>query len=417
MGGDSADRSRAHRGRTLCPEREQSGTGVAGRRRNLPADRGALLRVHSEFIRERLLEKGIASYAEFVDSVHEGDVCILGNVFSRNFTHWHEEMMKLVVLEHAGIDCAYVISGQPAFARTLLELIGIPQSRILEVSAPTRFRHALYTTPVSYINVSDYPGVLLELRSRLLAVDRSGLPSYGPRLWLDRGAQTRLGRRLVNEEEVSALLEKYGFRRLDMGSMSVREQIATAAETRVMAGLHGSQFVHSQLMPPRSHVVECFSPLYLNPTYSEIYRVLGHRYSQSSSTNTPLFPYPHGNDVLVDCQQLELAFQTSDPRSARADRPCQAEALAMISASPRRGSQPNACRAAAALATRAEGSPGRRPHCTVSGLPPCAFRHAATTWETEWPVPVPRLKASKPSPASSRCSARRCASHRSSTWT
>jgi hypothetical protein len=79
-----------------------------------------------------------------------------------------------------------------------------------------------------------------------------------------------------------------------------------------MAGLHGSQFVHSQLMPPRSAVIECFSPLYLNPTYTEIYRVLRHRYSQLGATNTPVFPYPHGGDVEVDLQQLALALETLD---------------------------------------------------------------------------------------------------------
>ena len=264
----------------------------------------------AEFIRARLLEKGILQFEGFVDSDYAGDVCILGNVFSRNFTHWHEELMKLVALEHAGVDCAYVISTLPSFARTLLELIGIPDARVLEVNQPTRFRHALYTTPVSYLNVANYPGVLHRLRSLLLGcADASGL---GERLWLDRGHQTRLGRKLVNEEEVARLLEKYGLQRVDMGALSVREQISAAAGLRVMAGLHGSQFVHSQLMPPKSRVIECFSPLYLNPTYSEIYRVLHHRYSQVTSTNTPVFPYPHGGDVLVDCQQLDLAFQACD---------------------------------------------------------------------------------------------------------
>jgi hypothetical protein len=60
--------------------------------------------------------------------------------------------------------------------------------------------------------------------------------------------------------------------------------------------------------------VECFSPLYLNPTYTEIYRVLRHRYAQICSTNTPIFPYPYGGDVLVDCQQLDLALREAAGR-------------------------------------------------------------------------------------------------------
>jgi hypothetical protein len=263
------------------------------------------------FVKPRVLQRGISVFDGFVDSDHAGDVCILGNMFSRNFTHCHEELMKVIALEQAGIDCAYVISELPAFARELLTIIGIAAERILEVRVPTRFRSALYSTPVSYRNVADYPDVLLNLRSRLLQADLGDQPEYGPKLWLDRGKQTRLGRKLVNEEEVHRLLEKYGFERLDMGALPVRTQISVARNMRVMSGLHGSQFVHSQLMAPRSLVIECFSPVYLNPTYTDIYRVLRHRYSQVTNTNTHLFPDTYGGDVLVDCQQLDLALRAA----------------------------------------------------------------------------------------------------------
>jgi hypothetical protein len=264
----------------------------------------------AEFVSSRVLQRGVASFDGFLDSEHAGDVCVLGNVFSRNFTHWHEELMKVVVLEQAGIDCTYVLSDLPKFARALLELIGIPASRILEITRPTRFRNALYSTPVSYRNVADHPGVLLALRDRLLQVDISDQPAYGERLWLDRGKQTRLGRKLVNEEEVHRLLEQHGFQRLDMGALPIESQVSAARGMRVLAGLHGSQFVHSQLMAPRSTVIECFSPLWLNPTYTDIYRVLRHRYSQLTSTNMlPLFPDPYAGDVFVDCRQLDLALQ------------------------------------------------------------------------------------------------------------
>ena len=263
------------------------------------------------FVKPRILERGVSVFDGFVDSRHEGDVCILGNLFSRNFTHFHEELMKVIALEQAGFDCCYVISELPEFARELLTIIGVTPERILEVRVPTRFRSALYSTPVSYRNVADYPDVLHGLRARLLQAGANGQAEYGPRLWLDRGQQTRLGRKLVNEEDVHRLLERYGFERLDMGALPVRSQISVARNIRAMSGLHGSQFVHSQLMAPRSRVIECFSPLYLNPTYTDIYRVLRHRYSQVTNTNTHIFPDTHGGDVLVDCQQLDLALRAA----------------------------------------------------------------------------------------------------------
>ena len=262
----------------------------------------------AEFVKERVLARGVRMFEGFVQCERTEDVCILGNVFSRNFTHFHEELMKVVVLERAGIDCTYVLSELPAFARELLTLLGVGAERILEVRGPTSFRRALYGTPVSYRNASNHPKVLLALREQLLRARSPRARARGRKLWLDRGEQTRLGRRLVNQGDVHALLEKYGFERVDMGGLPVADQISVAAGARAIAGPHGSQFVHTQLMPPRSWVVECFSPLYLNPTYTEIYRVLRHRYTQICDTNTPVLPYAHGGDVLVDCQQLDLAL-------------------------------------------------------------------------------------------------------------
>ena len=262
------------------------------------------------FVRQQLLKRSLRELPDAEETI-DGTVCVLGNVFSRNFSHWHEEMMKVIVLERLGYEGNYVLAELPAFAEELLGLIGIAPGRILEVRRPTRFRSALFTTPVSYRNVAAYPEVLLALRERLLAADRGLRPQLGPRLWLDRGEQTRLGRKLINEEEVCRLLTRYSFERVDMGSLPVLDQIGISRNARVISGLHGAQFVHTQLMKPRSWVIECFSPMYLNPAYIEIYRVLQHSYAQITSANTPLFPYPHGTDVLVDCRQLDLAMRAA----------------------------------------------------------------------------------------------------------
>ena len=266
-----------------------------------------------QFVRDELLKRGVTDLPEAEETV-EGTVCILGNVFSRNFCHWHEEMMKVIVLETIGYECRYVLAELPEFAKELLRLIGIKPDRMLEIRRPTRFRSALFTTPVGYRNISDYPGVLLALRDKLLTINADGKPEFGPRLWFDRGEQTRLGRKLVNEEEVDELIQRYGFQRVDMGSLPVTSQITIARDARVISGLHGAQFVHTQLMARRSSVIECFSPMYLNPTYTEIYRVLQHSYFQVTSRNTPLLPYQYGTNVLVDCQQLDLAMRAATER-------------------------------------------------------------------------------------------------------
>lgn len=63
--------------------------------------------------RDQLLRRGIHSLPEAPLADHQGDVGILANLFARNFTHWQEELLKVVILEAAGMACTYLLSGLP----------------------------------------------------------------------------------------------------------------------------------------------------------------------------------------------------------------------------------------------------------------------------------------------------------------
>ena len=113
------------------------------------------------FVRQELLKRSLTELPDSEDTI-DGTVCILGNVFSRNFCHWHEEMMKVIVLERIGYECNYVIAELPAIReRTARPDWYSAGSESWRSGRPTRFRAALFTTPVSYRNVAEYPEVLL----------------------------------------------------------------------------------------------------------------------------------------------------------------------------------------------------------------------------------------------------------------
>lgn len=270
----------------------------------------------ADFAREQLSRRGISSMPQPSTALEianvQGDVCVLANLFSRNFAHWHEELLKVVAIEILELPCTYVLSGLPPFARELLGLIGIPTERILEVNRPLRFTSVLYPAAISYDNICEHPAVFHLLRERLLqSITDQPSGDTPPRLWLERGAQTRLGRGLVNTDKVEPLLKRHGVERVDLGALPVIQQLCLARDAQLLAGPHGAAFVHSQMMRAGSAVVECFSPLYLNPTYTNIYRLQRHRYSLVVGTHSRLFPYPHGEDVCVDLPQLELALDTA----------------------------------------------------------------------------------------------------------
>jgi len=239
-------------------------------------------------------------------------VCILSNLYSRNFFHWlTEEIIKVVVLERAGFDGRYVLSGLPAFAKEFLGVLGIPDSRlILDVEQPTVFHSASYVTSIHAWNIYQYPTVFHTARETLRAGARLSGRDERRRVWLERGVGVNNpGRDLVNKDEVYRLLERYNVHAIDIATLPVRDQIELAAGCELIAGVHGAGFVHTMFQEPASAVIECFSPSFINPGIFDICRLLHHRYhmivyEQAYTT------YPYGNRVAVNCAQLELALMS-----------------------------------------------------------------------------------------------------------
>jgi capsular polysaccharide biosynthesis protein len=252
-----------------------------------------------------------ARYAgDFDVSRFDGRACILGNLFSRNFGHWTEELLKVVILEHAKVDCVYVTADLPQFAHDFLAFLGIPRERIVSLSRPTLFARAVFTTAISHENISSYPSALFLLREqvalRLGEFDRSSQT----RVWLERGTGVRNGGITANKEEVYQCIRKYDFDVVDMGALTVPEQLRLALEARVMAGAHGAQFVHCQFMPVSSTVIECFSPIHVNPSVLQICRTLKHSYRQIVSRSHLIAPYAYQRDCYVDCEHLNLVLES-----------------------------------------------------------------------------------------------------------
>lgn len=253
-----------------------------------------------------------AYLAPFEAAELEGEACVLGNFYSRNFFHWiSEELAKVVLLERSGFDGRYVLSSLPAFAHEFLALLGIGRSRIVVADSPLRLRSAWYTTAVTARRLHRFPGLFHAMREALLR-EVSASPTTPRRIWMDRVlGVNNPGRELLNPDEVYPLLARYGFEVLDMAALPVAGQLALAHGAQALSGPHGAGFIHAMFMRPRSPVIECFSPLFINPGIFEICRLLRHRYQMVAYENC-YDGYPHGNRLMVDVSQLELALQALD---------------------------------------------------------------------------------------------------------
>lgn len=249
--------------------------------------------------------------APFEADVLDGESCVLGNFYSRNFFHWiSEELVKVVLLERSGFDGRYVLPALPAFTHEFLALLGIGADRIVAASAPLRLRSAWYATAITARRLHRFPGLFHALREALLG---GVAAATGPRrIWMDRRlGVNNPGRELLNPDEVYPLIERHGFEILDMAAHPVATQLALAKGAEAISGPHGAGFIHAAFLPPRSNVIECFSPLFINPGIFEISRLLRHRYQMVAYENC-YGGYPHGNRLMVDPSQLELALQALD---------------------------------------------------------------------------------------------------------
>jgi capsular polysaccharide biosynthesis protein len=233
-------------------------------------------------------------------------VCILGNIFSRDFGHWTEELLKVTILEKCRIGCYYVVADLPKFATNFLLFLGVRADRILSITEPTIFSCAMFTTRINHENIADHPSALMAFREFVQSRCGESTEKYGARLWLERGISLQNGGITLNKEEVYNCINKYEFQIVDMAALSIHDQIKTAVNANIIAGPHGAQFVHAQFMPASSVVIECFSPKYVNPSIFQICRVLRHKYHQVVSRCNWVRPYSHGRDCEIDVEHLQL---------------------------------------------------------------------------------------------------------------
>jgi capsular polysaccharide biosynthesis protein len=250
----------------------------------------------------------------FVCDGRAEEVCVLANFYSRNFFHFvTEELAKIIVLEEAGYTGRYLIAGLPTFAGEALSMLGLAPERLIQtIAGPTLFAAAWYVTPIYSQRAMDFPDVYLELRKRLLATAGPNSQNRSERLWLERSVGVNnQSREIVNRDEVGALLDRFGFARVDIAAMPLAEQIAVARDAVVLAGPHGAGTVHALFMPAGSDVIECYSPLLVNPSVLELCLLMRHRYSMLVY-ELAYHGYAWGDRLMVNITHLELALRALD---------------------------------------------------------------------------------------------------------
>ncbi|MEG4440825.1 tetratricopeptide repeat protein [Microcoleus sp. AT9_B5] len=196
------------------------------------------------------------------------------------YFHWMFDVItRFDLLQRSGlietIDKFVVNASDSSYQAETLEILGIPQAKILESRCILHITADKLIVPsISY----DGSGAVSKwkceyLRKTFLNKQQPSNTEYSERIYISR--QEASYRRIVNDEEVIKYLEKFGFRSVKLETMSVEEQASCLAAAKVVVAPHGGGLTNLVFCSPGTKVIEIFSPLYVPYCYWMISNLCG----------------------------------------------------------------------------------------------------------------------------------------------
>jgi capsular polysaccharide biosynthesis protein len=190
-----------------------------------------------------------------------------------NYAHWVlRNLLKLSLLERAELPAGLpflVGDSLRPWQRAYLELLGIPEARLLRVPSEAVVVCRELHVPTQLRNHPRMAEGIEWLRARVAAQRVKGAAhgaaapdGEGALLYASRREQPN--RRLLNEADVEAMLGGLGFRIIVPGEMSVADQIGAFSRARVVVAPHGAGLANMVFAPRGATLVEITSSAILH---------------------------------------------------------------------------------------------------------------------------------------------------------
>ena len=229
-----------------------------------------------------------------------------------------EFLSALAVAEKTGIgiDLPLVVNDDLApFQVEQLDLLGYPESRLIRVRAnqPTRFRRL--TVPSRLVQGGRWIDPMLARWYR----ERLGSPLSFNKLGTRRiylSHEDTMHRRVVNEEEVTALLLRHGYATVASERLSVREQINLFAGASHIVAATGAALTNMVFAPSGARVVALYNR-HLVQGGGDIYfgalaTACGHRFLKLECAPERVLTGQRviDADLIVDLEELSTALDS-----------------------------------------------------------------------------------------------------------
>ncbi|MEG3938020.1 tetratricopeptide repeat protein [Microcoleus sp. S36b_A3] len=201
----------------------------------------------------------------------DGSVAVLSGLSGNVYFHWMVDVLpRIELLRQSGRDLAeidwfLVNSCQHQFQRESLEILGIPEEKVLESDRLPHIQATELIVPSFAGYLGWPPGWAMDFLRREFLTKIIPGSSYPKRIYISRHKARY--RRVLNEENVVEILEQYGFVSIFPESMSLVEQIAHFEAADVIVAAHGSGLTNTIFCRQGTKVIELVSPHYISHYY------------------------------------------------------------------------------------------------------------------------------------------------------
>ncbi len=220
----------------------------------------------------------------------------------QNVGHWLlDGLLRLAVLEESGAaaDAKLILPSAKRRYAEMAEALGYGSERYAGLDGGHwEVEHLLVP---SFLGPSGFirPWACRWLRNRVGVENRK---KGKRRLWVSRSRAK--WRKILNEDEVAALLRKHGFEPVQLEDLSFSQQVKLFADAEIVAGPEGANMSNLIFAPRGIRVLEMHPPRYVNPMFYSIASALEMEYFYLVGETPPQARGP-GNAVDLDNYRID----------------------------------------------------------------------------------------------------------------
>lgn len=210
-------------------------------------------------------------------NINETVALLSARFAENNYCHWMFDLLpQFDLIRRSGInindiDKFAVSSCKLPFQKETLKSLGIPESKIIEIS---RHPHIKAKNLIAASVTRGTKWSCKFLRRELLPDGQ--IENKSERIYISR--RNASYRRVVNEAEVMGYLQKFGFRDVTLESLSVAEQALLLAGAEIVVAPHGAGLSNLVFCREGTKIIEFISPDAVRNGYYEISQYCGLEY-------------------------------------------------------------------------------------------------------------------------------------------